>query len=60
MSLDSLTKLCSDIQLSDVERKILTEYYVNRKSLQYIANKVGYSIDNVKKIKAKIIKRIID
>ena len=60
MSLDSLTKLCSDIQLSDVERKILTEYYVNRKSLQYIANKVGYSIDNEKKIKAKIIKRIID
>lgn len=60
MSKEALLEMCSTINLNEIETKIMVKYYVERKSLQYIANNVGYSIDNVKKIKAKIIKRIND
>lgn len=59
MSKEALDEILSNHNLNEIETKILTGYYVKRKSLQYIATSVGYSIDNVKKIKAKIIKRII-
>lgn len=59
MSLDALTEMCSNIQLNEMEMKILTEYYVKRKSLQSIAMSVGYSKINVSKIKQKAIKKII-
>ena len=39
------------------ERDIMLMYYVNRYKLDKIALKVGYSVDNVKKLKSKIIKR---
>jgi DNA-directed RNA polymerase specialized sigma subunit len=60
MSKEALNEMCSTLNLNEIETKIMFKYYVERKSLQYIANNVGYSIDNVKKIKAKIIKRIND
>lgn len=59
MSLDALTEMCSTIQLTEMEMKILTDYYVKRKSLQSIAMAVGYSKINVSKIKQKAIKKII-
>lgn len=60
MSLEALMKMCSDLQLNKIEEKIMVDYYVNRKTLQNIAISLGYSEDNVKKLKAKIIKRISD
>ena len=60
MSKESLDEILSNHNLNEIETKILTDYYVKRKSLQYIATSVGYSIDNVKKLKAKLLKRIID
>lgn len=60
MSEEALIEMCNNAQLTEIEMKIMLNYYVKRKSLLYIATLVGYSIDNVKKIKAKIIKRIID
>ena len=60
MSEDALNNLLSNHNVNEIETKILKDYYVKRKSLQYIATSVGYSIDNVKKIKAKLLKRIID
>ena len=59
MSLEALTEMCSTIQLSEMEMRILTDYYVKRKSLQSIAMSVGYSKINVSKIKQKAIKKII-
>lgn len=43
--------------LSGVEYDIMNLYYVKRKQLEYIAGAVNYSVDNVKKLKAKILKR---
>lgn len=60
MSKEALDEILSNHNLNEIETKILTDYYVKRKSLQYIATSVGYSIDNVKKLKAKLLKRIID
>lgn len=41
-----------------LQYKICYMYYVERKSELEIAYKVGYSVDNIKKIKAKINKKI--
>ena len=43
--------------LSGVEYDIMNLYYVERRKLDYIAYAVNYSVDNVKKLKAKILKR---
>ena len=43
--------------LIGVEREIILQYYVKRYKLEKIARSVNYSVDNIKKIKAKIIKR---
>lgn len=59
MSLEALIEMCSNLQLNEMEMKILTEYYVKRKSLQSIAMAVGYSKINVSKIKQKAVKKII-
>lgn len=59
MSLEALTEMCSNLQLSDIEFNILVDFYVKRKSLQNIAMKIGYSQINVSKIKSKAIKKII-
>lgn len=49
----------SDIpsDLAGIEREIIVQYYIKRYKLDKIAFNVKYSVDNVKKIKAKIIKR---
>lgn len=43
--------------LQGVEYDIMYQYYVKRKSLDKIAMNLGYSVDGIKKIKAKILKR---
>ena len=45
------------VDLVGTERTIMVQYYVKRYKLDKIAFNVGYSVDNVKKIKSKIIKR---
>ena len=45
------------IDLKGVEYDIMYQYYVKRNKLEYIAQKVSYSISNVKQIKANILKR---
>lgn len=57
MSLQDLNALCDLYNIENIDRTILIEYYVNRKRLDYIAMKVNYSVDNVKKRKANILKR---
>lgn len=43
-----------------LQYKICYMYYVDRKSELQIAHNVGYSIDNIKKIKSKINKKIVE
>lgn len=47
-------------ELTGLEYEIMYQYYVKRYLLNKIAINVRYSIDNVKKIKAKILKRYSD
>lgn len=56
MKKEDLNSLCDLYQVEEIDRIILTEYYVNRKRLDNIAFKVNYSVDNVKKRKAKVLK----
>lgn len=44
-------------ELQGIEYEIIYQYYIKRYKLDKIAMNVGYSVDNVKKIKAKILKR---
>lgn len=43
--------------LVGIEREIMEQYYIKRYKLDKIAFNVNYSVDNVKKLKAKIIKK---
>ena len=43
--------------LVGIEKEIVLQYYIKRYKLDKIAFNVGYSVDNVKKLKAKIIKK---
>ena len=56
MKKEDLNSLCDLYQVEPIDRIILTEYYVNRKRLDNIAFKVNYSVDNVKKRKANVLK----
>lgn len=60
MDKESLLAMCENLQLNDMEQRIMVDFYVNKKSNLQIAMALGYSEDNIKKIKAKIIKRISD
>lgn len=52
MKIDELPK-----DLKGIEYEIIYQYYVKRYKLGYIAYNLNYSIDNIKKIKSKILKR---
>lgn len=43
--------------LAGIEYKIIEQYYIKRYKLDKIAINLGYSVDNIKKLKSKIIKR---
>ena len=44
--------------LNSLQYKICYMYYVERKNEVEIAHKVGYSVDNIRKIKSKINKKL--
>ena len=44
-------------ELKGIEYEIMYQYYIKRYKLDKIAMNLGYSVDNIKKIKAKILKR---
>ena len=52
MKVDDLPK-----DLKGIEYDIILQYYVKRYKLDKIAFNLNYSVDNIKKLKAKIIKR---
>ena len=52
MRVDELPK-----DLKGIEYDIMYQYYVKRYKLDKIAISVGYSVDNIKKLKSKVIKR---
>ena len=52
MKADELPK-----DLKGIEYDIMYQYYVQRYKLDKIAINVGYSLDNIKKLKSKVIKR---
>ena len=52
MKVDELPK-----DLKGIEYDIILQYYVKRYKLDKIAINLNYSVDNIKKLKAKIIKR---
>lgn len=43
--------------LKGIEYEIMYQYYVKRNKLEYIAQKVGYCLSNVKTLKRNILKR---
>lgn len=43
--------------LVGIEKDLMIQYYIKRYKLDKIAFNLGYSVDNIKKIKSKIIKR---
>ena len=45
------------VELVGIEYEIIYQYYVKRYKLDKIAYNLCYSVDNIKKIKAKILKR---
>jgi hypothetical protein len=57
MKSEDLNALCDLYKVDDIDRYILTSYYVHRKRLDYIAVKTHYSIDNVKKRKANVLNK---
>ena len=44
-------------EIQGIEYVIIHNYYVKRDKLDKIAFELGYSVDNIKKIKSKIVKR---
>ena len=58
MPTESLIELRERYNLNELEFNILNDYDVKRHKLERIANKYNYSIDGIKKIKGKIVKKI--
>ena len=57
MSKKLLTEKCEMFELTDVETKVLTMYYCDKLKRWQIGNVVGYSEDNISKIKEKVLKK---
>ena len=51
MSKEELLKICQPIILKSVQLDILMDFYVNRKSITYIARKQNYSYDRIWQLK---------
>lgn len=58
MSLDNLLEIKNQYNINEMEFNILNDYYVKKHKLDKIAITYSYSIDNIKKIKAKALKKI--
>lgn len=55
-----LIEICNSKGLNDLERGIMVDYYCKGYKLDKIAIKYQYSVDNIKKIKAKLLKRLLN
>lgn len=51
MSKEELLKICQPIILKSVQLDILIDFYINRKSITYIARKQNYSYDRIWQLK---------
>lgn len=58
MSLENLLEIKNQYNLNEMEFDILNDYYVKKHKLDKIAITYSYSVDNIKKIKAKALKKI--
>jgi hypothetical protein len=56
MKLEDLNDLCDLYKIEQIDKTILVEYYVKRKRLDNIAIKLNYSVEAIKKRKAKVLK----
>lgn len=59
MSKDNLIALSEFYNWTELEFNILCDYYVYIIRLECIAHKYDYSVDNIKKIKAKALKKLM-
>lgn len=59
MTLENLLEIKNQYNLNEMEFDILNDYYVKKHKLDKIAITYSYSVDNIKKIKAKALKKII-
>lgn len=60
MNENELIEICNQKCLNDFEKSILIDYYCKGYKLDKIAIKNQYSIDNIKKIKSKLLKRLLN
>ncbi len=59
MTLENLLEIKNQYNLNEMEFDILNDYYVKKHKLDKIAITYSYSVDNIKKIKAKALNKII-
>lgn len=57
---ETLIKLCKEKDFNDFETNIMIDYYCNNYKIDKIAFKYQYSSDNIKKIKSKLLKRLLN
>lgn len=57
---ETLIKLCKEKDFNDFETNIMIDYYCNNYKIDKIAIKYQYSSDNIKKIKSKLLKRLLN
>lgn len=55
-----LIQMCDEKGLNELEKSIMVDYYCKGYKLDKIAIKNQYSVDNIKKIKAKLLKRLLN
>lgn len=60
ISENELVNIIGDKDINTLEYCILRDYYVNRDKLNNIAIRYNYSLDNINKLKAKAIKKLIE
>lgn len=58
ISVNELNEICEEHNIVGIEKDILDMYYVKRFKLTKIARILDYSVDGIKKIKYKTLKRI--
>lgn len=59
MSKEELDAMCKDIDLEEIEYNVLYQYYCCKKKRYLIGNDLGYSEDNISKIKKKALDKLV-
>lgn len=60
MNRDTLKQKCQIYGLNDIETDVLIMYYCDRMKRWQIGNKLGYSEDNISKIKKKALDKLLE